>query len=115
MGQVTLQLDAPPGGKPVLVTLDVVKADIPALLGMDILDRESLTPDTVDDHLSKRVTVSGSNGEQMYIDEWYIPMSGSASSHIYVPIRSTPRHLCRTISTRQTTPKVLPRLRRNIV
>ena len=81
---------------PVLVTLDVFKADIPALLGMDILDRESLTPDTVANRLPKRVTVSGSNGEQMYIDEWHIAMSCFASNHIYVPIRSTPDFFARS-------------------
>lgn len=52
MGQVILQLNA----------------DITALLGMDILFRESLTPDKVANRLSRRVTVNGSGGVYVYID-----------------------------------------------
>ena len=37
-GRVSLTLRTPPGIPAVIVELDVVEADIPALLGMDILD-----------------------------------------------------------------------------
>ena len=44
LGQIVLPLLTPLGQPSINVTLDVVTADIPALLGMDLLNRESLTP-----------------------------------------------------------------------
>ena len=38
-GQVTIPLATSPGVPPIQVPLDVVSADIPALLGLDILDK----------------------------------------------------------------------------
>lgn len=49
--QVTLQLGKPYRTRPVFVNLDVVNAEIPVLLGMDIFERESLSPDTVGNRL----------------------------------------------------------------
>ena len=68
LGQVVLPLDTPAGVKPVFVTLDVVNGDIPALLVMYVLDRESLTPDTVCNRLSKRINVTGTELQHVYID-----------------------------------------------
>ena len=38
LGQVDLPLATPCGLRPIYVTLDVVSADVPALLGLDTLD-----------------------------------------------------------------------------
>ena len=47
LGQVSLLLATPPGKASIFVVMDVVPADIPPLLGMDVLDRESSIADTV--------------------------------------------------------------------
>ena len=53
LGQISLPLATPAGKPPVYVTMDVVPADIPPLLGMDVLDRESLIADTLANRLTK--------------------------------------------------------------
>ena len=80
-----LPLATPPGKPPIFVQMDVVNADIPALLGMDILDRESLIADTVANRLTKRSVVHD-NGSYFYFDEWYMPLFRSKSGHVYVEI-----------------------------
>ena len=46
LGQNAIQLKSPFHVAPVYVQLDVVQSDIPTLLGMDVLDRESPIADT---------------------------------------------------------------------
>lgn len=47
-------LAIPPGIPSIYVSLDVVLAGFPALLGMNFLDRESITADIMASHLTKR-------------------------------------------------------------
>lgn len=47
MGQVSLPLPTPEGVAPISVVFDIVPADVLALLGLDVLDRERLVADTV--------------------------------------------------------------------
>ena len=63
--------------------MDVVKADTPALLGLDVLDRESLMADTVANRLTKR-GVAQENGSYFYFDEWHVPLLRSKNGHVYV-------------------------------
>lgn len=47
LGAMSIPLAVPSNEVPIQETMDVVDADIPPLLGMDILDAESVTPCTV--------------------------------------------------------------------
>lgn len=47
LGQVEIPLATPNHVHPIMVTLDVVSRDVPALLGLEMLDSESLIADTV--------------------------------------------------------------------
>ena len=60
-----------------------MSADIPALLGMDVLDHESLMADTVGNRLTKRSVVLD-NVFYFYFDEWHMPLYRSKSGHVYV-------------------------------
>ena len=53
-GKALLPLITPPGKPAIFVEMDVVKADIPALLGLDVLNRESLMAGTGANRLTKR-------------------------------------------------------------
>lgn len=72
LGIVTLPLKTPHGQKTIDVELDVVATDIPALLGMDLLDRKSRTPCTVTNRLVKRIP--DDNRPLDYIDLWHVPL-----------------------------------------
>ena len=45
LGRVKIPLVTPSGVPPVYFTLDVVSANVPVLLGMDVLDSEDLVAD----------------------------------------------------------------------
>ena len=47
LGKVYIPLKTPPGAPRVNVVLDIVSADIPVFLGMDIMDKEGITPCTI--------------------------------------------------------------------
>lgn len=53
-GIATLPLSTPDGVPPIEVDFDIVDADVPALLGQDVLDRERLTADTVFHWMARR-------------------------------------------------------------
>ena len=82
-----MYLKTPNGIAPIEVILEVVRADIPALLGLDVLDRERLTPDTAFNRLAKRHKHITTENKAVYIEDWYIPMRRSRSRHSYVPLR----------------------------
>lgn len=64
--------------------MDIVGADIPALLDMDIIDREALTPCTLTNRLAKRSKYTTRDGEEAFVDEWYIPLTRSKRNHLHV-------------------------------
>ena len=64
----------------------MVEADIPALLGMDLLDREQISAETTVNHLARRTRIEGTAGRNIYIDQWVTPMTRSTSAHSYVPM-----------------------------
>ena len=74
LGQVSIPLATPPGRPPISVTMDVVPVDIPPLLGLDVLDRESLIADTVANQLTKRSFCRSEDGSYFYYDEWHVPV-----------------------------------------
>jgi len=97
IGSTTLYLDTPAGVGTVAVEIDVVAADIPPLLGLDVIDRESLTPDVAFNVLAKRRRKTTADGTPIYIEEWSIPMWRAASRHSYVALSiSHPTYFTRT-------------------
>lgn len=83
MGRVILHLAAWIGAIPIPVELDVVQADITALLGMDVLEREGLIADTVAYLFTRGVTVSSKNGLDRYVGEWSTCGERTPSKHVY--------------------------------
>lgn len=85
LGITVIKLDVPINQSPVYVELDVVSADIPALMGMDVLDRESLTPCTISNQLMKRILVGtdSKTGTPQFCDIWNVPLQRSKSQHLY--------------------------------
>ena len=83
LGRLYCRLQYPPGKPTIFVEMDVVKADIPALLGLDLLDRESLIADTVANRLKKR-GVAQDGGSFFHFDEWQVPLLRSKSGYVYV-------------------------------
>ena len=69
LGKVKIVLKTPTGAPAIPVTLDMVGADIPALLGMDLLEREQLCADTTVNHLARRTRIEGTDGRNIYIDQ----------------------------------------------
>ena len=83
IGQVNIPLRTPFAIAPINVQLDVVQTDIPALLGMDILDRELLIADTVANRLTKRVRVEHKDVTMSYVDEWSGPLYSAHGNHVF--------------------------------
>ena len=89
---MTIFLKTPTGIDPIPVLSEVVRAGIPALLGMDILDKEGLTADTAFNRLAKRFQHFLPDRKPIYVEDWHIPMTRGRSGHSYVP-------MCVTIDT----------------
>lgn len=83
LGKASLPLATPLCKLTILVEMDVVNADIPALLGLDVLDREALMADTVANRLTKRC-LAQNEGSCFYFDDWHVPLLRSKSGHVYV-------------------------------
>lgn len=90
LGKASIPLLTPPGIPAIFVEMNVVQADIPAFLGMDVLDRESVTPCTVSNRLVKRTVMKRKEGTPLYFDEWSIPLSRSKSGHLYAEMHFPP-------------------------
>ena len=86
LGKISLPLATPRGAPRILVDFDIVQADVPALLGMDVLDREELVADTVFHRLAHRAAYDIEDGRKMYVDFWFIPLKRSISRHVYAPV-----------------------------
>ena len=82
LGKVSLPLATPPSGPPIVAEMDIVNADIPALLGLHVLDREALMANTVANRLTRRSLVQN-NSSFLYLDEWHVPLLRSESGHVY--------------------------------
>jgi len=67
IGSLTLYLETPAGVATVAVDIDVVTADIPPLLGLDVIDHESLTPDVAFNVLAKRRREKTADGTPTFL------------------------------------------------
>ena len=73
VGTVEIMLATPPTVPDIPVLMDIVPANVPALLGLDILDSEQLYADNVTNRLVHRHVVSNHNGTLQYVDKWHVP------------------------------------------
>jgi len=67
-GTILLMMETPTGIPPVEVNCDIVDVDVPALLGMDVLDREKLIADTVSNRLVQRIPMTSPDGKIFFIE-----------------------------------------------
>lgn len=87
LGTIVLMLQTPPGIQSITVTSDVVDVDIPALHGLDVLDKHQLLPDITTNRLVKRTFFLGENKAPSYVvDDWYVPMT-RIDNHVYVKMQ----------------------------
>lgn len=80
-GTAEIPLETTPHVENIQVILDVVTADISALLGMDTMGKKSFTPCIVTNSLVKRMR-DDDNGAQC-IDVWSMELKRSTSNHLY--------------------------------
>lgn len=86
LGSIQLPLYTPPGIPTIIVEMEIVPADIPALLGLDVLDEHQLTVDTVFNILAKRSQIVNDDGVASLVDNWSVPLTRSKSRHVYARI-----------------------------
>ena len=82
LGLIDLPLATPNGIPPIYITMDVVAANVPALLGLDVLDEHSLTPNTVSNELVKCSAIPSDTGVTVHY-WWNVPMT-RFHGHVYV-------------------------------
>ena len=82
LGRISLPLTTPSGIPDKYVQMDVVSADVPALVGLDFLDNHSLMVDTVTNRLTKRVILKGNDGTHYMMYEWHMPLT-RMHHHVY--------------------------------
>lgn len=84
LGKVSLILTTPDGTQPITIHLDVVSADVPPLLGLDVLDLNKLMIDNVHNRLARRSKhYSKTTGLDYYVEQWFIPLLRGKSGHLY--------------------------------
>ncbi len=81
LGFVELLLATPDVIPLIYVSLDIV--DVPALLGLDVLDSEALFADAVTNRLVKRVVTSEPDEPLRCVDEWSVPSSASTTTSMW--------------------------------
>lgn len=89
LGLVTIPLETPPGIPTIGVSLDVISADVPELLGMDVMDNHSLTPCTMSNRLIRRKVLDNKIHSHSYtIGDWSVPLKryeGHLYAHMSIP------------------------------
>ena len=71
---IELCLEAPRRVPEIIVLMDVVPVDVPALFGLDVLDSENSYAENVADRLVHRLISSRSSDVLEYDDIWEVPM-----------------------------------------
>jgi len=95
LGMVELALKTPAPRRPIAVLLDIVPVDVPALLGLDVLDAEALYADNVTNRLVHRSITSNRGGSQKYHDVWSVPLQRH-DGHLYAKM-SFPKSMFYTV------------------
>lgn len=86
---IHIQLNTPLGAPINEVHLYIVEGDIHALLGMDLMEKEGLTPRLISQRLARRWMMKIPNALEIFIDDWYFPIMLSRSNHLYMEIHFT--------------------------
>lgn len=89
LGTVSLALRKAGHTHVITIKDDVVSANVPTLIGLDVLDREILMADIVHNVLYKRVAFNIDRGDTIYVEEWETPLYRSGSGKLYVPTTLT--------------------------
>ena len=74
IGLVEIALATPPRIPAIPVLMDIVPVNVPALLGLDVLDAEELIADNVTNRLIHRHVVSRTHDNVKYKDKWSMPL-----------------------------------------
>ena len=74
LGLVEVALDTPQNAPNIMVLMDIVSVNIPALLGLDVLDNESLYADNVTNRLVRRNVISRTSDGLEFEDTWHVPI-----------------------------------------
>ena len=82
VGKIEISLKTPASIRHISVLMDIVPVDIPALLGLDVLDSESLYADNVTNRLVHRCVLSLPGEPSEYEDRWSAPLSRH-DNHLY--------------------------------
>ena len=74
LGMVQVALETPPDFPDIMVLMDIVPVNIAALLGLDVLDSESLYADNVTNRLIHRQVTSRTSTDLSIRDTWSVPI-----------------------------------------
>lgn len=85
MGTTNLPLLVPAVVSYIHITLKVVPADIPALLGLDALDLHFIIADTVPNRLAKKSIHRNKERTVSFVEEWRVSLRRT-DGHVYVDI-----------------------------
>lgn len=77
-------LATPLGVTPISVDFDLVAADVQALLGMGVIDREKISTDMVYNRLSHRSVMGKMDGRLLFSDNLLFLLKRSRRGHVYV-------------------------------
>ena len=82
LGMIEVALATPPSVPDIIVLIGIVTVNVPALLGLDVLDSESLYADNVMNRLVHRRILSRSGEPLQFEDLWHVPIIRH-DSHLY--------------------------------
>lgn len=98
LGLNDLPLATPSGKSPIYITLDILSADIPPVMRLEVMNAHSLTPNTVSNELQEcHVFYSHAEESPALVDTlWNIPMT-SCDDHVYAAMSpGTSRYFSKT-------------------
>ena len=79
---IEIALETPAHVRKIPVLMDIVPVDVPALLGLDVLDTEQLYADNVTNRLVHREILSKQGEPLAYKDRWHVPLIRQ-NGHLY--------------------------------
>ena len=88
---VEIDLEVPSPRRSIPVLMDIVPVDVPALLGLDVLDSESLYADNVTNGLVQRVVLSKPGESFQFKEVRSIPLL-RCDGHLYARMKFPPTH-----------------------
>ena len=83
---IEILLETPSTWRDIPVLMDIVPVDVPALLGLDVLDSEQLYACNVTNRLVHRAVLSRPGEPLQYEDRWSVPLTRQ-NGHLYARMR----------------------------